>query len=110
MKLRPRTMLLASLLLGASLAAACGQPATAPAASVAASATVTPQIAGQPIASTANTPRASLPVAEFERSDGTLARLPIEVPPPTEYNIGLSGRRTLGDERGMLFYYREMGR
>lgn len=54
--------------------------------------------------------RASLPVAEFERADGTLARLPIEVPPPSEYSIGLSGRRALSDERGMLFYYREMGR
>src|SRR5207253_2714575 len=36
--------------------------------------------------------------------------LPIEVPPPSEYQIGLSGRSSLGDERGMLFYYRQMNR
>lgn len=63
----------------------------------------------EPVTSTASTPRSRLPVIEFVRADGTVARLPVEVPPPTEYSIGLSGRRQL-DERGMLFYYRELGR
>jgi uncharacterized membrane protein (UPF0127 family) len=64
---------------------------------------------GEPVASTAATPRNRLPVIEFVRHDGSLARLPVELPPPSEYHIGLSGRRSL-DERGMLFYYREPGR
>jgi uncharacterized membrane protein (UPF0127 family) len=71
--------------------------------------TPTPAIAGEPIASTANIPRASLPVAEFSRAGNVVARLPIEVPPRTEYSVGFSGRRTLGDERGMLFYYADKG-
>ena len=41
---------------------------------------------------------------EFVRADGSLAPLPVEVPPRSEYGIGLSGRYTL-DERGMLFHY-----
>jgi len=65
--------------------------------------------AGEPVASTASTPRSQLSVIEFVRADATVARLSVEVPPPTEYSIGLSGRRQL-DERGMLFYYREVGR
>jgi uncharacterized membrane protein (UPF0127 family) len=73
------------------------------------SVTPTPAIAGEPIASTANIPRSSLPVAEFLRDGTVIARLPIEVPPRTEYSVGLSGRRTLGDERGMLFYYEDKG-
>jgi hypothetical protein len=98
------------VLLATLLLASCARGAAAPSTSTAGTATPTPEIAGQPIASTAATARAALPVAEFERTDGTLARLPIEVPPPAEYSIGLSGRRTLADERGMLFYYRQMGR
>lgn len=98
-------MLLATLLL-----ASCARGSPAPPPGTTGTATPTPEIAGQPIASTAATARASLPVAEFERPDGTLARLPIEVPPPAEYSIGLSGRRALPDERGMLFYYQQVAR
>ena len=38
-----------------------------------------------------------------------MVSLPVEVPPRTEYSIGLSGRYELG-ERGMLFHYAEEGR
>jgi uncharacterized membrane protein (UPF0127 family) len=48
-------------------------------------------------------------VAEFVRGSTLVARLPIEVPPREEYSVGFSGRRTLGDERGMLFYYQDKG-
>ena len=71
--------------------------------------TPTPAIPGEPIAGTANIPRASLPVAEFSRGGNVTATLPIEVPPRDQYSIGLSGRRTLGDERGMLFHYADKG-
>ncbi len=71
--------------------------------------TPTPAIPGESIASTANIPRASLPVAEFSRGGNVIATLPIEVPPRDQYSIGLSGRRTLGDERGMLFHYADKG-
>lgn len=98
-------MLLATLLL-----ASCARGGATPDPATTGTATPTPEIAGQPIASTATTARAALPVAEFERPDGTLARLPIEVPPPAEYSVGLSGRRALPDERGMLFYYQQVGR
>ena len=58
----------------------------------------------EPTATTGAIPRGELPVIEFVRADGSLAPLPVEVPPPSEYGIGLSGRYTL-DERGMLFHY-----
>lgn len=102
-----------------ALAVACGSQATSPpdAATRATpvlvaspSATGTPEAIdtadAEPVASTAATPRAQLPVAVFGTSTGGTAVLPIEVPPQTEYGIGLSGRRSL-DERGMLFYYAE---
>jgi uncharacterized membrane protein (UPF0127 family) len=73
------------------------------------SVTPTSAIAGEPIASTAAIPRELLPVAEFVRGSTLVARLPIEVPPREEYSVGFSGRRTLGDERGMLFYYQDKG-
>ena len=114
--LLPLAALLAALAL-----AACddARPAAPPADATAAiggvtlgtpAATDTPAIGPtEPVTSTAGTPRSRLPVIEFVRPDGTVARLPVEVPPPTEYSIGLSGRRQI-DERGMLFYYREVGR
>lgn len=74
------------------------------------SVTPTPAIAGQPIASTANIPRALLPTVEFSRGATLLATLPIEVPPREEYSIGLSGRQALYEERGMLFHYAAMAR
>ena len=58
----------------------------------------------EPTATTGAIPRGELPVIEFVRADGSLAPLPVEVPPRSEYGIGLSGRYTL-DERGMLFHY-----
>lgn len=56
------------------------------------------------VASTATILRDHLPVVEFVRSNEITVRLPVEVPPRSEYVIGLSGRKTL-DERGMLFHY-----
>jgi uncharacterized membrane protein (UPF0127 family) len=56
----------------------------------------------EPTASTGATPREQLPVVEFMRADGSTVPLHVEVPPMTEYGIGLSGRRAL-EERGMLF-------
>ena len=63
----------------------------------------------EPVASTAVIARSALPIAEFSKTDGYSIRLPVEVPPRSEYTIGLSGRRTL-EERGMLFYFPETGR
>lgn len=60
--------------------------------------------ASEPVASTATIPTHELPRVRFLASDGTEAMLPIEVPPPEEYRIGLSGRHELAG-RGMLFYY-----
>src|SRR5262245_37535064 len=50
------------------------------------------QVPGQRIASTAALPRAALPQAQFLRGGTLLGSLPIEVPPPTEYEVGESGR------------------
>ncbi|MDP6606795.1 MAG: DUF192 domain-containing protein [Dehalococcoidia bacterium] len=59
----------------------------------------------EPVASTAAIPVDKLGVIEFTRqSDGVAVPLAVEVPPRSEYSIGLSGRREL-DERGMLFQY-----
>ena len=38
------------------------------------------------------------------RGDGSVVGLPVEVPPRSQYSVGLSGRYELG-ERGMLFHY-----
>lgn len=54
-------------------------------------------------ASTALIPIEELDRVEFSSVGGT-AILPIEVPPRSEYGIGLSGRYQLGG-RGMVFYY-----
>lgn len=56
------------------------------------------------VASTASIPTAELPVVRFTSASGAAAELPVEVPPESEYGIGLSGRATLED-RGMIFYY-----
>ena len=76
-----------------------------PALTAAPTATVSPE----PTATTGALPLEALPRIEFVRGDGTVVSLPIEVPPRTEYSIGLSGRYELG-ERGMLFHYEEEGR
>lgn len=60
----------------------------------------------EPTATTGGSLRDELPVIEFVRSDGSVVTLAVEVPPRSEYSIGLSGRHEL-DERGMLFHYPE---
>ena len=84
--------------------AATGTPIATP------SASPTPAITGQPIASTSALARDQLPLVEFVRDGKTVASLPIEVLPPSEYTIGFSGRPALSEERGMLFHYGKMGR
>ena len=56
----------------------------------------------EPTASTGALPVERLPLVRFTQGNSSV--LPVEVPPGTEYGIGLSGRRSL-DGRGMLFYY-----
>lgn len=56
----------------------------------------------EPTASTGAIPIERLPLVRFAQGNSIV--LPVEVPPGTEYGIGLSGRRSL-DGRGMLFYY-----
>ena len=58
----------------------------------------------EPTASTGALAIEELPLIEFERADGSVVTLPVEVPPRSEYGLGLSGRYELG-ERGMLFHY-----
>lgn len=126
----PRTVAFAVAL--ALLAAACGgdgrsvppaSPSSAltssptPSASVEATETASPTPTATPtpepryddtVASTTLIPLEDLGRVEFESADGT-AQLAIEVPPRSEYGIGLSGRYQLAD-RGMLFYYPEGNR
>jgi len=64
----------------------------------------TPATIAEPRATTGATGRDDLPLVGFVRADGSVVQLPLEVPPPSEYFIGLSGRTAL-DERGMLFHY-----
>lgn len=59
---------------------------------------------GAVVASTAAIPTDELPVVRFFTAGGVAVDLPVEVPPRSEYHIGLSGRRSL-EGRGMLFYY-----
>ena len=58
----------------------------------------------EPTATTGALAIEELPVVEFVRGDGSVVALSVEVPPRSEYGIGLSGRYELG-ERGMLFHY-----
>jgi uncharacterized membrane protein (UPF0127 family) len=88
---------------------------TTPSQTATATATATPTPTPTPeprfddiVASTTFVPLDDLDVVEFT-SEGGNARLSIEVPAPSEYGIGLSGRYQLG-ERGMLFYYPEGNR
>lgn len=62
--------------------------------------TLTP--GAEPTAITGSLPIERLPLVRFTGTNSVV--LPIEVPPPSEYGIGLSGRRSL-EGRGMLFYY-----
>ncbi len=61
--------------------------------------------ASEVVASTYTTPTSELPRVRFER---TFVELPVEIPPRSEYGIGLSGRASL-DRRGMLFYREDFG-
>ena len=51
-------------------------------------------------------PGTALPTIRFFRNKVFIAALPVEVPPASEYSIGLSGRDVLG-EQGMLFWFTE---
>lgn len=88
-----------------------------PSASVEATATPSPEPTPTPtpeprydeiVASTTFIPLEDLGRVAFESGDGPV-ELAIEVPPRSEYGIGLSGRYQLAD-RGMLFYYPEGNR
>ena len=61
--------------------------------------------ASEVVASTYTIPTSELPLVRFERA---AVELPVEVPPRSEYSIGLSGREYL-DRRGMLFYRETFG-
>lgn len=58
----------------------------------------------EPTATTGAIPTERLPRVRFTTAANTVVGLPVEVPPASEYGIGLSGRRSL-DGRGMVFYY-----
>jgi uncharacterized membrane protein (UPF0127 family) len=80
---------------------ACGSAGSAaPAVTSAATLPPTPETT----ASTGGAARSDLPLVEFARQSGGTACLPIEVVPPDEFGVGLSGRYEL-DDRGMLFYF-----
>ena len=118
-----------ALLLGVACSSDAEQPTTAPSAvatntppvadtpsvtatgSVEPSPSATPHVVvtaspDEPVASTAFIPASELPEAVMTAADGSVFVFPIEVPPRSEYNTGLSGRLELG-ERGMLFWYPE---
>ena len=113
---RPTSTRCAALLAGiALLAAACGGGrAAAPPATAAPGAASAASTGGggpaasptaEPVASTAALPDSALPRVRFLPLGGAaVATLAIEVPPETEYGVGLSGRTSLV-ERGMLFYF-----
>ena len=96
-------LLLALALLGGTACEEAEAPYVGGEGAPAATGGATSSVPAEPTASTGATPREQLPIVEFIRRDGLVVRLPTEVPPPSEYGIGLSGRRTL-EERGMLFY------
>lgn len=60
----------------------------------------------EPTATTGAIPTGQLPQVRFTLTGptNTVAVLPVEAPPASEYGIGLSGRRSL-EGRGMVFYY-----
>lgn len=89
--------------------AATQAPTAVPTATSPPTSTPNATVSLEPTATTGALPLEALPLIEFVRTDGTVVSLPIEVPPRTEYSIGLSGRYELG-ERGMLFHYAEEGR
>lgn len=60
----------------------------------------------EPTAITGAIPTERLPLVRFmlTGTPAAMVVLPVEVPPVSEYGIGLSGRRSL-EGRGMVFYY-----
>jgi uncharacterized membrane protein (UPF0127 family) len=107
--MRRTLILLAAALVAIAVACSDGDDAAPPATSTAAgsataSATATSTAPAEPTASTGAIPAEQLPVIEFLRDGVLLASLPVEVPPSSDYSVGLSGRHELG-ERGMLFHY-----
>ncbi len=60
----------------------------------------------EPTAISGSIPIERLPQVRFLLASppGAAVSLPVEVPPASEYGVGLSGRRSL-EGRGMLFYY-----
>lgn len=72
--------------------------------------TPTPAIKGEPIASTSSLSRSELPLVQVTRGGTPVASLPIEVLPPDEFTVGFSGRPSIGDERGMLFWFQKVVR
>ncbi len=63
--------------------------------------------ATETVTSTYSIPTSQLPLVRFEGTGGTI-ELPVEVPPRSEYAIGLSGRPSL-EGRGMVFYRENFG-
>lgn len=103
---------------GATSAATAASTATASGSATVAQATAVPATQGpagteasipapsEPVTSTYSTPTSELPLVRFETGGGV--ELPVEVPPRSEYSIGLSGRTTL-EGRGMLFHREDFG-
>lgn len=79
------------------------EPAPAPTPTAAPPSSPTPPPV-EPTATTGALAIEELGIIEFVRGDGSVVGLPVEVPPRSEYSLGLSGRYELG-ERGMLFHY-----
>ncbi|MGE3961237.1 MAG: DUF192 domain-containing protein [Dehalococcoidia bacterium] len=63
--------------------------------------------ATETVTSTYTIPTSQLPRVRFAGADGPV-QLPVEVPPRSEYAIGLSGRTSL-EGRGMVFYREDFG-
>ena len=83
-----------------------GTPATADPGSPVAPSSETPiPPATETVTSTYTIPTSQLPLVRFE---GAGVELPVEVPPRSEYAIGLSGRPSL-EGRGMVFYREDFG-
>jgi len=90
---------------------AAGQPSFVPVFTVTAPPVQTPlptfTPGPEPTATTGALPTDQLPQARFtavSASGTSVTVLPVEVPPSSEYGVGLSGRRSLSG-RGMLFYF-----
>lgn len=70
--------------------------------------TPAPATPSEPVASTYFVATEALPRVRFVTGAGSV-ELPVEVPPRSEYAIGMSGRTELEDGRGMLFHREDFG-